>query len=514
MPEEQAFVCLVHLLHTYQFRGLYTPRMELLQLRLYQFDRLLQETLPRIYQHLDEQGIRSTMYASQWFMTLFSYRFPLDLVFRVMDLIFATGVVYGAAGEGGMMDAMMERVSEGVAAVSGAPNSLRSADAGSEGAIVVFRLALALLKKNEETLLALDFEPLLEFLKHGLIDIYTGLAVKASTPSQKSDLSQRVEPPQRKDHPSRKTDSIKRHLHVNKKALDDLVRDAVSSQLRNINKKKLGTLRRDYEEELRKSDPAYLAERSLESQNQRLQLDLKRSEKQLSDLNRDHCDLAGQLVSLRLEYSKEKDASEALRRQVADLKRVLAGEISQINPDYLERMMHYDAETSAAPLGLPAEEQVTILLRQNAALMEELEMWRNMAQQQQQQQQQVGGDGGGGVFGVDTDSGRWSSSRKWRRNKRTAVIPVRVGICLWISRSVCFSSRKVEGSEEDKETSSCNTDGVLCVCVCVCVCFNLLVPKSSTIPRPLLTGKVRSPSIAGGNMTHFSHVNFPLEIDC
>jgi hypothetical protein len=81
--------------------------MELLQLRLYQFDRLLQEILPRLHEHLAEQGIRSTMYASQWFLTIFAYRFPLEFVYRVLDIILATGVVYGASGsENSMMDAV------------------------------------------------------------------------------------------------------------------------------------------------------------------------------------------------------------------------------------------------------------------------------------------------------------------------------------------------------------------------------------------------------------------------
>lgn len=81
---------------------------------------MLQEILPSIHIHLEEQGIRSTMYASQWIMTLFAYRFPLDLVFRVMDLIFATGVVSGVSGStDGLMDMMVGRVAESVGGARG-----------------------------------------------------------------------------------------------------------------------------------------------------------------------------------------------------------------------------------------------------------------------------------------------------------------------------------------------------------------------------------------------------------
>lgn len=71
------------------------------------------------------------MYAGQWFLTLFSYRFPLALVYRVFDIIFAEGVE------------------------------------------AVFRFALALLIKNEDKLLKLaSFEEILPFLSVELFDCY------------------------------------------------------------------------------------------------------------------------------------------------------------------------------------------------------------------------------------------------------------------------------------------------------------------------------------------------------
>ncbi|KAG0305484.1 GTPase-activating protein [Linnemannia gamsii] len=69
MPEEEAFCMLVRMMQTYEMRGHYTPNMEKLQLRLYQFEQLMEETVPLVFKHLRNQGIRSTMYASQWFMT-------------------------------------------------------------------------------------------------------------------------------------------------------------------------------------------------------------------------------------------------------------------------------------------------------------------------------------------------------------------------------------------------------------------------------------------------------------
>ncbi|KAG2178233.1 hypothetical protein INT43_003486 [Umbelopsis isabellina] len=92
MPDEEAFCVLVQLMKKYGLRGHFTPQMEQLHCRLYQFEQLLLDKLPHIYRYLHEQGIRSTMYASQWFMTLFAYKFPLDLVFRIFDIILAEGI--------------------------------------------------------------------------------------------------------------------------------------------------------------------------------------------------------------------------------------------------------------------------------------------------------------------------------------------------------------------------------------------------------------------------------------
>ncbi len=91
MPDEEAFSTFVRLMKSYDLRGHFTPNMPALQLRLFQFDRLLEEMVPLLHRHLVRQGVKSSMYASQWFMTLFSYRFPLDLVYRILDSVFAEG---------------------------------------------------------------------------------------------------------------------------------------------------------------------------------------------------------------------------------------------------------------------------------------------------------------------------------------------------------------------------------------------------------------------------------------
>lgn len=74
MPDEEAFCVLVRLMDSYNLRSHFLADMPGLQLRLFQFDRLIEEILPHLHAVLLKKGVKSSMYASQWFMTLFSYR--------------------------------------------------------------------------------------------------------------------------------------------------------------------------------------------------------------------------------------------------------------------------------------------------------------------------------------------------------------------------------------------------------------------------------------------------------
>ncbi|KAI8141180.1 rab-GTPase-TBC domain-containing protein [Fennellomyces sp. T-0311] len=91
MPEVQAFCVFVRLMETYEMRPMFTLNMAGLQLRLYQFTSLLNELLPDLAKHMNKHGVHAAMYASQWFLTLFAYVFPISLVQRIYDIVFAEG---------------------------------------------------------------------------------------------------------------------------------------------------------------------------------------------------------------------------------------------------------------------------------------------------------------------------------------------------------------------------------------------------------------------------------------
>ncbi|CAO3631070.1 unnamed protein product [Mucor fragilis] len=129
MSEEDAFCVFVRLMETYGLRTLFTLSMEGLHLCLFQFDVLLLEQLPELHAFLSAQGIHPQMYASQWFLTIFAYIFPLPLIFRIYDIMLAEGV-----------------------------------------AETVMRIALALLKKSTRRIVALtEFEDIMDYLSTQLM---------------------------------------------------------------------------------------------------------------------------------------------------------------------------------------------------------------------------------------------------------------------------------------------------------------------------------------------------------
>ncbi|KAI0051237.1 RabGAP/TBC [Auriscalpium vulgare] len=128
MPDEEAFCLLVRLMYSYDLRGHFLPDMPKLQLRL--FDRLIEEMLPVLHVHFLRQGVKSSMFCSQWFLTLFSYRFPLEVVFRIFDNCLASGIE------------------------------------------AIFGFSLSLLHKNEEKLLSLKFDEIVAFLNANIVDTY------------------------------------------------------------------------------------------------------------------------------------------------------------------------------------------------------------------------------------------------------------------------------------------------------------------------------------------------------
>ncbi|CAB3257281.1 unnamed protein product [Arctia plantaginis] len=123
MPEEQAFCLLVKLMYGYGLRELYKDGFEALYMRLHQLDRLMEEQLNDLRVHFQELGVEPHMFASQWFLTVFTARFPLPLVYHILDVFLLQGID------------------------------------------TLFQIALALLSRSRKDLLQHDFEGVLKYFR-------------------------------------------------------------------------------------------------------------------------------------------------------------------------------------------------------------------------------------------------------------------------------------------------------------------------------------------------------------
>jgi len=74
----------------YDLRSCFLPDLSGLHLRIYQFQRLLHQHMPKLAAHIDSLQVEAA-YLSQWFLSFFAVTCPLPMLFRIYDVIFAEG---------------------------------------------------------------------------------------------------------------------------------------------------------------------------------------------------------------------------------------------------------------------------------------------------------------------------------------------------------------------------------------------------------------------------------------
>ncbi|KYN29205.1 hypothetical protein ALC57_01327 [Trachymyrmex cornetzi] len=126
MPEEEAFAVLVALMQEYRLRDMFKPSMAELGVCMYQLEHLVADAHPELHAHFTAQGFHTSMYASSWFLTLFTTALSLPLACRIFDVFL------------------------------------------SEGMEIIFKVALAMLQLGKEDLLSLDMEGMLKFFQKQL----------------------------------------------------------------------------------------------------------------------------------------------------------------------------------------------------------------------------------------------------------------------------------------------------------------------------------------------------------
>ncbi|EDK44149.1 conserved hypothetical protein [Lodderomyces elongisporus NRRL YB-4239] len=317
MHESECFCLLVLLMKEYQLRELFCPEMKGLHLLLYQFDCLLAKNVPTLYNHLVKQGIKSSMYASQWFLTFFAYKFPLDIVLRIYDVII------------------------------------------TEGMESILKFAVNLMVQNEASLLALSFDKLLEFLKDKLFNVYVNPAFikntkhdsKVLSPTKFSAiLTRRVSHTSSAGSIPSPTSSNKKNGETNHHSfsnsntitsptstttfssssspsssssspssyyqLDEFVQDAMKI---NIDPMDLTKFENRFNQCFEEEKAKLLDIKQVKIENGKLRHELKQLEFEYANLERDHVDLMQGLVDLKVTLPEVLSANEESRAKINKL---------------------------------------------------------------------------------------------------------------------------------------------------------------------------------------------------
>ncbi|KAJ5670008.1 uncharacterized protein N7477_005371 [Penicillium maclennaniae] len=286
MDEVEAFELLVKLMNKYGLRELFIQDMPGLHRALYQFERLLEDLEPALYCHLRRRGVPPQLYATQWFLTLFAYRFPLQLVLRIYDLIFEEGL---------------------------------------ESTILKF--GIAIMRRNVDALLEMkDMSSLTTFLKERLFDAYIDKQPSASSILESGFFGS--------------SGAADKEIY----RADILVQDACAVPL---TQDMIKTYTSEWEEKTRtekeqEAELEYLRH-TVATQSARVRLLEERAE--ASD--KEHVQLASELVHVKVENEELRDLNDALKLQVSELKVIVdkqPGEVEEKLRTEMDRIMKRNIE--------------------------------------------------------------------------------------------------------------------------------------------------------------------------
>lgn len=286
MPEDEAFCLLVRLMNQYHLRDLFIQDMPGLHKHLYLFERLLEDFEPALYCHLHRRQVSPHLYATQWFLTLFAYRFPLQLVLRIYDLIL------------------------------------------SEGLSAILRFGIVLMQKNAAALLAMnDMVALTAFLKDRLFDVYIDAAPSAGSILESGFFGSSGA-------------SIDKEVY----RADHLVQDACAIK---VTPELLKAYTAEWEEKTAAEKAREHELETLKSNNSALNLKVRRLEERVESHDTEHAALATELVRTKVENEEVKDENEGLKVKVEELKRVVdkqPEEVEQRLKSEMDRLMKRNQE--------------------------------------------------------------------------------------------------------------------------------------------------------------------------
>lgn len=279
MDEAEAFTLLVKLMNNYGLRDMFIHDMPGLHRSLYLFERLLEDLEPALYCHLRRREVPPQLYATQWFLTLFAYRFPLQLVLRIYDLVFEEG--------------------------------LES---------TILRFAVATMRRNADTLLSMkDMSPLTAFLKERLFDVYID-----RQPSPTSILESGF---------FGSSGAADKEVYRADIMVDDACAVPLTDELIQI-------YSAEWEETSRAEKERETEIETLRNTNSSQASRIRVLEEHTETSDKEHVQLASELVRLKVENEELEDLNDALKIQVQELKNVVDKQPADVEEKFRAQVDH------------------------------------------------------------------------------------------------------------------------------------------------------------------------------
>jgi hypothetical protein len=326
MTEAECFCLLVTLMKEYRIRELFCPEMKGLHLFLYEFDRLLEVYSPILFNHLAKQGIKSSMYASQWFLTFFAYKFPLDIVLRIYDILI------------------------------------------TQGSESILKFAVNLMIKNKDNLLLLKFDKLLEYLKEKMFNFYImdNYIIKSG---EKSDNRGSSTLPKRFSIlGNRRASEFKLSTQdLNYYKLDELVHDSMCI---NIDPNELLRFEQEFENICKVEDSKLSDIETIKAENGELRKTIKDLEMKYQALNHDHIDILQKMVDTKVLLPETMMENEDLEAQITKIKNDIAEIEAKVQSPVSETPSIGSSITHTNVLPESIENNINQLLIENAQQLE------------------------------------------------------------------------------------------------------------------------------------------------
>jgi hypothetical protein len=269
MPEEEAFSLFVTLMNKYGLRDLFVADMPGLHLHLYQFERLLEDFEPALYCHLRRRDVKPQLYATQWFLTLFAYRFPLQLVLRIYDLILSDGLE-----------------------------------------IAILKFGIVLMQKNAEALLGMkDMSTLTTYLKERLFDAYIDKAPSANSILENGFFGS--------------TAGIDKEVY----RADVLVKDAVAIK---ISPETLKQYTAEWKEQRRVEKEREAELHGLKDRVASLETKVRLLESRAEQSDMEHVQIASDLIKTKVENEQIAEENETFKTKVEELQKIVNSQPEEV----------------------------------------------------------------------------------------------------------------------------------------------------------------------------------------